>query len=928
MIKNLMLYACFIIASFVFYANTNTSHSGKHFTESDATDFDYLYNQRQLMQLADPATGQIPIDIRAQELAFYQHQFGDTRITRDDIWQGVGPWNVGGRTRAIAFDVTNEKIIIAGSVSGGIWRTNDGGASWTRVTDTAGYMGVISIVQDTRAGKQNIWYAQSGELSGNSASGGGAYYLGDGAFKSIDSGKSWQPLSSTSSGVPGSSIGNLFQVGWRIATHPRTDVDMVLVATYGNIYKSLDGGATFTSTINAGSAYYTDVTVTSTGVIFAAISSDGSTKGFFRSGDSGVTWKNITPNQFITTYDRTVMGISPNNEKEVYFFSYLPDSTNINPGGTITSNYSGAKEYISLLKFTDTSNANGAGGTWVNLSNNLPNNANMVNAGSFDKLNCQGGYDMFVKVQPVTNNVFIGGTNIFISTDGFTSANNFKQIGGYKPGTAMPKFQIYKNHHPDNHDLLFYPSDYKKLLSASDGGVRMSMNGNDTGEVAWITLNNGYITSQPYTVTLDPTKGSSYLLAGFQDNGNFLTPDYNNITNTWVMPFNGDGAFNYIAPNRAFYVMSIQEGKLVKFNLDGNGTVLNYRRIDPIGPKRADYGFINPFVVDPNNNNILYLPAGKRLFRQNQLSTIPLTDLSDTIALGWTKMGDSTQYDITAIAVSEKPANVVYIGTTNRKIYRIDNANDTGFIKFKDITKSPLPSGNISCIAIDPENAYNITVVLSNYGLQSIFNSVDSGNTFKYCGGNLEKTTNFSGSAPSIRWMEILKTPTGGRKYFVGTSIGLYTTDALKPGATIATDSTVYVQESKGGIGTSVVNYLTHRQNDYTVAASTHGNGLYVSSYYGAVANNNFLSVPKGYAYPNPCKDQLYLNVEIANNSKVKVIVYNLNGAIVQEFNTDEKLYGTHNIYINTSEFKSGMYIVKAIAGNQILYNGKITVSK
>jgi Secretion system C-terminal sorting domain len=919
MIKTAGLYFAFVMLSLEIFSTITIPKSVRHhISESDATDFDYLYSQRQLLMLADPATGKIPDDIRALELAFYNHQFGNDAHTRADVWQSVGPWNVGGRTRAIAFDVTNENIILAAGVSGGIWRTTDGGANWNRVSDTSGYLGIISIAQDTRVGKQNIWYAQSGELSGNSASAGGAYYLGDGAFKSIDSGKTWTPLAVTATGVPASSIGNNFQVAWRIATHPRTDVDEVLVATYGNIYRSIDGGATFTAVLAAGSAYYTDVAVTSNGIIYATISNDGSQKGFFKSIDSGATFINITPTQFITAYDRTVMGINPNNENEVYFFTYLLDSTNA--GGTLTSNYKGSKEYIALLKYNDT-----ATNKWIDLSSNLPNNSNMISSGTFDKLNCQGGYDMFVKVQPVTGAVFIGGTNIFRSTDAFTTPNNFVQIGGYKPGTALPKFEIYPNHHPDCHDLLFYPSNYKKLLSASDGGVRMTMDGNSASPVVWTTLNNGYITSQPYTVTLDPTWHSRYLLAGFQDNGNFITPNYLNTNYVWTMPFNGDGAYNYIAQDRKFYVMSIQEGKVVKFDLDANGAVLNWTRIDPIGPKKEDYTFINPFAVDPNDNNLLYLPAGHRLYRQSQLSTLPLINNWDTISTGWYKFADTTLADITAIAISQKPANIVYIGTANKNIYRIENANSATPI-WKNVTKSILPSGFVSCIAIDPDNAYNFSVVYSNYSMQSIFNSADSGITYKYCGGNLEKTTNFSGAAPSIRWLEILKTPTGGRKYFLGTSIGLYSTDSLRPGTGPTKDSTIWVQENKSGIATSVVNYITHRQNDFTVAVSTHGNGLYVGQYFSDLKNSNFTTTPVAKIYPNPCTDKLYLDVQVPLSSKVAVSVYNINGALVQYFETNNVLQGQQQIFINTTNIKAGMYIVNANAGKQVLFNGKVQV--
>jgi photosystem II stability/assembly factor-like uncharacterized protein len=85
---------------------------------------------------------------------------------RGVTWNMRGPWNVGGRTRAIAVDVNNENHIIAGAVSGGIWQSWDAGATWAKVSDSNAHPGVMSIAQDTRPGKTAIWYALSGEIYG------------------------------------------------------------------------------------------------------------------------------------------------------------------------------------------------------------------------------------------------------------------------------------------------------------------------------------------------------------------------------------------------------------------------------------------------------------------------------------------------------------------------------------------------------------------------------------------------------------------------------------------------------------------------------------------------------------------------------------------------------------------------------------------
>jgi photosystem II stability/assembly factor-like uncharacterized protein len=903
------LYGLFLLMTCIYYFNNSSKISveGNELTESRK------HRLLEELMLADPSTGKIPAGIRSKELAYYKKYFGTQSQYRSAEWQSVGPVNVGGRTRAGAIDIKNEKHIIAAGVSGGIWNSQDGGLTWDRASDPKNYMGAISISQDTRLGMENTWYALTGEASGNSASGGGAYYLGDGVWKSDDNGNSWTPLPNTATGTPASFSTN-FQVGWRIDTHPSTDSEYVFAACYGIIYKSNNGGESWSISLgnNANNAYYTDLQVSPSGVIYATMSSDGNIKGIFRSADIGKSWTNITPTNILKSYDRIVMDISPNDENIVYFLAYLPDSTN--SVGTQTSNYQGTKEYIALLKYQYYfGNGTNSGGAWSDLSMNLPNDAN-VNTGKFDKLNFQGGYNMLVKVQPTTNEVIVGGTNLYISSDGFTTPNHWRQFGGYQLGTGLPRFEIWPNHHPDNHDLLFFQSDSRKIISLCDGGVYQMNNVNDPS-ASWISLNNGYTTTQPYAVTLAPDMGSKWLLAGFQDNGNFVTNNLLLPKQAWNMPFNGDGGYGYIAPGGAYFVMSIQEGRLGKFLLDANGNVINRERIDPAGATRDDYVFINPFAVDPTDNNILYVPAGKKIFRQNKLNDLPITGKWDSISDGYTLLSDTIKAantssgfpaQITCIAVSNQPSHIVYIGTSRRDIYRIDQAH-TGNPAMKLISKNPLPVGFVSGIAIDPDDANKVLVCYSNYVIRSLYYTTDGGDTWSYVGGNLDKTTNFTGTGPSVRTVGIMKTPDGRRKYFAGTSIGLFTTDTLLPTNLIAADTTLWIQESTQGIGTSVVNHLYIRPSDYRVAISTHGNGVYTSQYFPAPV---ILPDTFNYQlYPNPTIHITSLFIDLPQTTTMKCALIDMNGN--QLWNAQLKDYqaGAHRIDLPFDQFSRGTYL-------------------
>ena len=279
---------------------------------------------------------------------------------------------------------------------------------------------------------------------------------------------------------------------------------------------------------------------------------------------------------------------------------------------------------------------------------------------------------MLVKVHPDNQNtVYIGGTNLWRSTDGFSTPNNTMIIGGYLIGSAEGdgNWGVYPNHHPDQHDLLFLPSNTDVLLSATDGGVFKSNNAfADT--VAWTSLNNGYYTSQLYGVTVSRNANSEVMHGGFQDNGNFITFS-DDIQTHWNMPFNGDGAFGGIADNEEDFYLTIQRGVMYKMKLDTNANRLAFNRMDPASIDSSDYMFINPMVMD-ENSDILYMAAKNKLWRNNDIANIPYNNSHAKNDLGWEMLSDTfpnPALKISTIEVSASPANIVYLGTQNKYIY-------------------------------------------------------------------------------------------------------------------------------------------------------------------------------------------------------------------------------------------------------------------
>ncbi len=879
----------------------------------------------EISRLADPSTGKIPDNIRQKELVFASTLPNDEQInsSRAISFTNRGPWNVGGRTRAFAIDISNENRLLAGSPSGGMWLSTDGGASWAMTTTSTQLKSASSIIQDKRAGHTSTWYCAGGEPYGASASGGGsgssAFFYGDGLFKSTDGGASWLPVANTAGGNP-----NTFSTAWQLTWNVAMDVsahdtiEEVYVAANGVIYRTVNGGTSW-NVVCGDYSYYTDVNVSTTGVVYATLSSDGTQEGIKRSAD-GITFTTITPVGFPTTFRRIVSAINPSNENEVYFLANTPGF------GKVTYNFQGDGEWNSLWKYTYLSgDGSGANGTWQDLSANLP-----ASGGLFDKWNVQGSYDMVIKVKPnEPNTVFIGGTNLYRSTTGFQDSLNTKFIGGYQENAVFPVVNLYTNHHPDQHGVEFLPSDPDVMFSAHDGGISKTID-NTAYPMVWQSLNNGYITTMFYTVAIDhATPNNNIIVGGSQDNGTWYTNSAS-PTAPWVQPRGADGSYCAIADGQSAYYFSIQNGKMMKANLDANGTKINYARIDPIGLKKPL--FINPYTLDPNNNNIMYLAGGKYLWRNNDLSGIPMVNNWDSISTNWTKFVDSVPTPgsvITAVHACKTPANRVYYGTDNKRVYKVENAN-TGTPTPVDITPTtgsaifPV-AGYVTCITTDPLDGNKVLVAVSNYNVYSLYSTTDGGVTWAKVAGNLEQFSNGLGMGPSVRWASILHV-NDGTVFLLATSVGVYATDTLKG------LSTTWVQQGTTTIGNSVCDMIDVRQTDGLVVIATHANGMYsanITSVNDIVSINDLRSSAKELQlinYPNPVSQSTTIEFSLDKKTNVTLQVLDESGRLVETLVNSLMSAGTHKVEYTTEKLHSGLYYYSIIVNDRRKTNKMLIV--
>jgi len=294
--------------------------------------------------MRDPATNKIPADIRNRELRYARTLPSAQQVRRrakaktpsiqaiDYNWKQTGPFDLGGRTRALAVDRRNSNIILAGGVSGGMWKSIDGGSSWQLTTPDLANFSVTDVAQDPN--NPDTWYYASGEVIGNSANETGAAYYGDGLYKSTDNGNSWSLMPQASFNSTSNSIGkvSVFNTVSDIAISPTTGTVFISSVGFG-IYRSTDGQSFSSNPVlgTAGEQLFCDVAVASDGTVAAVISEasfddqqssnsnhPNHNPGVFISNNDGQTWQEITPSTFPDTYRRSVLTFAPSNPNILY----------------------------------------------------------------------------------------------------------------------------------------------------------------------------------------------------------------------------------------------------------------------------------------------------------------------------------------------------------------------------------------------------------------------------------------------------------------------------------------------------------------------------------------------------------------------------------------------------------------------------------
>ncbi|MBI3193617.1 MAG: T9SS type A sorting domain-containing protein [Ignavibacteriae bacterium] len=668
-------------------------------------------------------SGIIPVDWKEKALNQIEqnnHTFAKTSGVTQLSWQSLGPTNIAGRLRSIVVDKDHPETLYVGSVSGGIWKTTNGGSSWSSTSDFAANLCIGTMVMDPT--NPNIIYAGTGEGYFNIDA-----LRGAGVLKSTDGGANWSLQ--TNFANPHSRY-SYYYIN-KLVIRP-DNPNVLYAAMIGGIWKTTNGGSLWTK-LNVGNSSvfcmdlvanpdFPDIMYASFGLFMPG------NDGIYKTTDGGANWTKLT-NGFpspVSGYTRISLAIAPSDPDVLY--ASLADSNFYTH---------------SIQKSTN------GGNSWFAVSSPYDNSVTVRGT----HLGGQGFYNNTIAVHPNNENiVYAGGINIFRSSNGGTGWTRLLDANGVS------------NFHVDQHAIVFHPKNPSTIFFGNDGGIYKTTNDG----VSFSSLNNGLLVTQFYSGATHPTV--NYFFGGTQDNGTLMR----STSSAWQPILPGDGGpviVNYRDPDTVY--MSYVYLSIYRSVFGGTGPQRMMLGI-PIETGTTwtsdRCSFIAPLVMDPNNPNVLY-GGTYRLFKTASAaeSWSAITDDLTGSGAGGVQTSGAT---ITAIAIAKSDSKIIYVGTSGwsgvRSRVMISTNGGGNWAQHDQI---PLPNREVSSIAIDPLNANRAYVGYSGYGTGTattghVYMTTNRGSNW----------SNISGNLPDIPVNSMVIDPKQLTHVIIGTDLGVFET--------------------------------------------------------------------------------------------------------------------------------------------------------
>jgi photosystem II stability/assembly factor-like uncharacterized protein len=360
-------------------------------------------------------------------------------------WRGIGPYR-GGRVTAVAGVPGQPHVYYMGATGGGVWKTDDGGITWSPITDgyvQTGSVGAIAVAPSD----PTVIYVGMGEADIRSN-----FSHGDGVYKSVDAGATWKHVG----------LSDSRQIG-RIAVHPRNP-DVAFVAALGHpfgpnqergLFRTSDGGATWEKVLfvdDTTGAVDVVIDPINPRIVYASfwpmyrrpwqIYSGGNGSGPYKSVDGGSTWSELKNGLPAGLKGRIGLAVSLSRHDRVWAIVEAKD------GGVFRSDNAGASWQRTNGDSTVRERA------WY--------------------------YSHIIADPQDADTVYVPTLEINKSIDGGRT------------------FQMVRAAHSDNHGLWIAPEDSQRMINGNDGGAAITSNGGRT----WTTEQN-QPTGQFYHVITD-----------------------------------------------------------------------------------------------------------------------------------------------------------------------------------------------------------------------------------------------------------------------------------------------------------------------------------------------------------------------------------------------------------------------------------------
>ena len=688
--------------------------------------------------------------------------------------RSIGPALTSGRVSDVAIDPSDKRTWYVGASAGGVWKSTNGGISFSPIFDGQGSFSIGALAIDHA--NPNVVWVGTGE---NNAQRVVAY--GDGIYKSIDGGRSW-----TNMGLKQS------EHIARILIDPRNS-DVVYVAAQGplwrkggdrGVYKTTDGGKTWTKILGVDDwtgandiqldPRNPDLLIATTWQrhrrVFTFVAG-GPGSGVWRSTDAGKTWTKSQSGFPDVDLGRIGLSMSPANPSVVYAIADAAESK----GGFFRSRDGGA--------------------SWEKMSG-YQSGSNYYNEIFADP----GDVDRVYAVEPILQ----------VTEDG---GKTFHRVGE-------------RNKHVDNHSVWIDPDETDHIIVGSDGGVYESF---DRGKTYRFVANLPI--TQYYRVATDDSRPFYRVFGGAQDNfsvgGPSRTRNTSGITNSdWFITSGGDGFGSVVDPvdPNVVYAES-QFGNLARFNLK-TGDVMGIQPTEEPGTPGPRWGWDSPLFISPFNHNRLYF-ASNRLFVSNDrgdswkvispdLSRLidrnRLRSMDRVIGLGAVGKNVSTTLFGVVLTIAESPLRegLLFAGTDDGKVSISENGGTTW--------------RSIDHVAGVPDTAPVFKILPSQHDVNVVyaaFNNHQAGDFKPYImkSSDLGRTwTSIKGDLPQGSVYSLAEDHVDRNLLFAGTEWGLFVTR----------DGGRKWLKLNGGMPTIQVRDLAIQKRENDLVAGTFGRGFYI----------------------------------------------------------------------------------------------------